>query len=138
MSQELYRQCIDACVRAVTQCEMCLNNCLVSDVPHDFYRCMQLCRDCSSVCMLCLRLLSANSEFAQAVCAVCSSVCQSCADACADHAEVAEYFKSCAEACRTCAEQCAKIGRNEPAADNAEPRLFRLKDPTIKRRNLGT
>lgn len=126
MSQELYRQCIDACVLALSQCEICLNNCLLEDNPKQFYRCIQLCRDCSTVCAAALRLLCANSEFAQGICAVCSKICHACADECSPLQEVSQSFRACAEACRNCAQQCAKISHNEPAADD-EAVLFQLK-----------
>lgn len=126
MSQELYRQCIDACVLALSQCEICLNNCLTQDNLKQFYRCIQLCRDCSTVCAAALRLLCANSEFAQVICVVCSKICRACADECSRLQEISESFHACAAACRDCAEQCAKIAHNEPAADD-EAVLFQLK-----------
>lgn len=101
-------------------------------------RCMQLCVECSGVCldtipqcleaggkharpdhismlMNCARICATSAEFLlngskQHVytCEACAKVCQECADDCANTGSE-EFMTRCAEVCRRCADSCRKM-----------------------------
>lgn len=102
------QSCIDACNACADACDICTMACLQEDEMKMMARCIALDIDCAQICRLAAALMARGSEFAAAVCAVCTQACQACGDECAKHQ--AQHCQDCAAACRRCADECRRMG----------------------------
>lgn len=101
MSLEKYDATIQACLSCAMHCERCLAECLLEKNLENMKRCIELTRECSSVCILTSRFLASDSDFVPQICNLCIEVCEACAAECAKN-----YMDPCAEACQKCADAC--------------------------------
>lgn len=96
---------IDACLACFAACEMCATECIkMVDAQH--LRCINLCRDCADICMLCVKLGERESEFSDELMKLCAEACNACAEECNRFAAAHPHCKECAIACHECAEEC--------------------------------
>jgi len=107
MPLEKYQNSIDACNDCTVACELCATECLHEQDVKMTARCIELDRDCATICATAARLMASGSDFADRVCGVCAEICQACGDECAKHE--AQHCQDCARACRRCAEECRKM-----------------------------
>ena len=105
-----YQSCIDACNACAESCELCATSCLREEDVKMLSRCIQLDRDCASVCWTALQLMSRDSEHVKQICNICAELCDACAEECERHQHM-EHCKLCAQACRKCAEERRKMTR---------------------------
>jgi hypothetical protein len=103
-----YQSCIDACNACAESCELCATSCLREEEVKMLSRCIQLDRDCASVCWTASQLMSRDSEYVKQICNICAELCDACAEECERHQHM-EHCKLCAQACRKCAEECRKM-----------------------------
>jgi hypothetical protein len=107
MSNERFKDCIDACLRCAMECENCATSCLHEQDVKMMANCILLDRDCADICLVTARLLARGSEHGEHMMRECAEICEKCADECAKHPM--DHCKVCAEACRACAEECRKM-----------------------------
>jgi hypothetical protein len=105
-----YQSCIDACNACAESCELCATSCLREEEVKMLSRCIQLDRDCATVCWTASQLMSRDSEYVKQICNICAELCDACAEECERHQHM-EHCKLCAQACRKCAEECRKMVR---------------------------
>jgi ferredoxin len=60
-----YQSCIDACNACAESCELCAISCLREEDVKTLSRCIQLDRDCASLCWTASQLMSRVSEYAK-------------------------------------------------------------------------
>lgn len=96
---------IDACLTCFEACESCATEC-IDMVEENHLQCISLCRDCSEICTLSVKLEQRDSDFKQQVLKLCADICNACANECEKFDEH-DHCTKCAEACRKCAEVCA-------------------------------
>src|ERR671915_1011746 len=68
-----YQSCIDACNDCAESCELCATSCLREQDVKMLERCIQLDRDCATVCWTASQLMSRDSEFVKQICNTCAS-----------------------------------------------------------------
>ena len=103
-----YQSCIDACIACAESCELCATSCLREEDVKMLSRCIQLDRDCATVCWTTSQLMSRDSEYVKQICNICAELCDACAEECEEHQRM-KHCKLCAQACRKCAEECRKM-----------------------------
>ena len=69
-----YQSCIDACNACAESCELCATSCLREEDVKMLSRCIQLDRDCATVCWTASQVMSRDSEFVKQICNICSKV----------------------------------------------------------------
>jgi hypothetical protein len=107
MSHEKFQSCIDACIACAITCEHCASECLKEDDVKMMIRCIELDRECASVCRSAAELMSIGGPHASLLCSVCADICEACAQECERHE--AEHCQECAEECTACAEECRRM-----------------------------
>ncbi|UVT20386.1 MAG: four-helix bundle copper-binding protein [Nitrospira sp.] len=106
------QDCINACFSCAQMCERCADDMIgMTHQSHDdlMTRCIRLCRDCASICILSAQWMSRSSLQTQSLCRLCAEICDQCAEVCERHAPDHPLCGPCAEACRRCAESCREI-----------------------------
>ena len=58
MSHERFQSCIDACIACAIACEHCASECLKEEDVKMMVRCIELDRECASVCRSAAELMS--------------------------------------------------------------------------------
>lgn len=110
MSHEKFQSCIDACIACAIECEHCVSACLNEEDVKMLIRCIELERECASVCRSAAELMSLGGQHAASLCHVCAEICDACAEECEKHTEHGmEHCRACAEECRRCAEECRSM-----------------------------
>lgn len=99
-----YQECIDACLKCMTDCEYCLEKMIGKNSHND---CPHCCRECLDICDLCAKALARGSKYSAQYCELCAEICEWCAEQCAAHDH--EHCQKCAESCRKCAEECREV-----------------------------
>jgi hypothetical protein len=107
MSHERFENCIDACVACAIQCEHCASECLREKDVKTMLKCIELDRQCASVCRSAAELMSIGGAFALALCNACAEICEACAEECEKHDM--DHCQECADECRSCADECRKM-----------------------------
>ncbi len=108
LQNEKYQSCIDACFACAESCEYCATCCLREQDVKMLVRCIQINRDCATICLAAGTAMSRDSEYAKIACKVCADVCDACAQECEKHADM-DHCQKCAQACRKCAEECRRM-----------------------------
>jgi hypothetical protein len=103
-----YENCIDACNICAESCEFCATSCLREQDVKMLERCIQLDRECASICYTALQIMSMDGEHAKQVCRLCAEICNACAQECEKHTQM-DHCQQCAQACRKCAEECSRM-----------------------------
>ena len=70
--------------------------------------CVQINRDCASICWTASQFMSRDSEYAKQICNVCADICETCAEECERYTDM-DHCQQCAQVCRRCAEECHKM-----------------------------
>lgn len=70
-------------------------------------KCIELDRECASVCRSAAELMSIGGSHATLLCAACADICEACARECESHDM--DHCQECAEECSACAEECRKM-----------------------------
>jgi hypothetical protein len=104
---ELWQECIDACISCAVVCERCANDCLYERDASAMAECVRLDRDCAAICWTAAGFLSRGSRFMDDICRQCAIICEACADECARHEY--EHCMICARAARKCAVACREM-----------------------------
>jgi hypothetical protein len=73
-------------------------------------RCIQLNRECASICYTASQIMSMDGEHAKQICSVCDDICNACAQECEKYTQM-DHCQQCAQACRRCAEECSRMAR---------------------------
>jgi hypothetical protein len=102
------QNCIDACVCCALECERCAAQSLKGEAGNGVpSRCIELSRQCASVCRAASELMAMGGEFSSLLYNACAKICLACAT------EWEKYdtadCRHCANACRSCAEECRKL-----------------------------
>jgi hypothetical protein len=63
-----YQSCIDACNACAESCELCATSCLREQDVKMLERCVQLNRDCATICWTTSQLMSRDSEYVKQIC----------------------------------------------------------------------
>lgn len=108
LQNQKYQDCIDASNKCAESCEFCATSCLREQDAKALERCVQLDRDCATVCWTASQLMSRDSEYAKKFCSLCAEFCDVCAEECEKHQQM-EHCRLCAQACRKCAEECREM-----------------------------
>ena len=83
MTNSMFASCIQACSNCALVCETCASACLREDDVKMMARCIELDRDCADICRLAAILMSRESYYANAVCALCAKIGRACGEECA-------------------------------------------------------
>ena len=70
-----YQSCIDACNICAESCEFCATCCLREQDVKMLERCIQLDRECASICYTASQIMSMDGEHAKLVCRLCADIC---------------------------------------------------------------
>lgn len=107
MSNQKFKDCIDACVACAVACSDCATECLNEEEVKMLTKCIKLDLEGAAICRSAAEVMSLGSGYSGHLCRVCADVCKACAEECEKHAEMGmEHCRVCAEACRECAEVC--------------------------------
>lgn len=104
MVNSKYQDCIDACQKCIVVNQDCLINMAGQKSMNDCPKCCVVCID---ACYVSVKMMAADSQYAEQYCKICAEVCDYCAGQCAEHDH--EHCQACAKACRECAEACRKM-----------------------------
>src|SRR5687767_14364974 len=107
MSHEKFQACIDACIACAIACEHCASECLKEESVKQMIHCIELDRECASVCRSAAELMSMRGAHGALLCTACADICDACARECAMHEM--DHCQECAEVCQACAEACRKM-----------------------------
>lgn len=80
--------CIDACNACAKSCEFCATSCLREQDVKMFERCIQLDRECASICYTASQIMSMDGEHVTDVCRVCADICDTCGQKCEKHKQM--------------------------------------------------
>lgn len=108
LQNEKYQNCIDTCNACADSCEFCATSCLREQDVKMLERCIQLNRECASICYTKSQVMSLDGEHVREICRVCADICDACAQECEKHKQM-DHCQRCAEACRICAAECRKM-----------------------------
>ncbi len=99
-----YSNCIKACQQCSVACQECLAAMAGKESNTDCPLCCELCMDS---CLVAVKFMAADNEFAIDYCKACMDVCAWCAEQCMKHDE--RHCRECAEFCLRSIEQCRKV-----------------------------
>ena len=108
LQNDKYQNCIDACFNCAESCEYCTTCCLREQNVKMLTRCIQLNRDCATICLAAAAFMSRDSDYAKQVCNICADICEACVQECEKHTDM-DHCQKCAQACRKCADECRKM-----------------------------
>lgn len=108
MSHEKFKSCIDACNACATACEHCASEDLKENDVKKMIDCINLDRECSSICRTAAHIMSMGGKFSKDICTLCANACDACADECEKHTGM-KHCVACAAECRNCAKECRKM-----------------------------
>lgn len=110
MSNQKFKDCIDACMACAVACNHCATACLQEEDVKMLSKCIQTDLECEVFCRSAAEVMSLGSSYSEQLCRLCAEVCDACAEECEKHAEMGmEHCRECAEACRQCAEACREM-----------------------------
>ena len=107
VKENMYQECIDACLACMDACNMCFDACLKEDDVKMMSECIRLDRECADICAFAAKSMQTNSPFAKEICMLCAYICEACGQECRKHDM--NHCQMCAEACFSCAEACRKM-----------------------------
>lgn len=110
LQNQKYQSCIDACNACAESCEFCATSCLREQDVKALERCIQLNRECASICYTASQGMSMDGEHVKQICSLCAEICDTCAQECEKH-EHMDHCQKCAQACRRCEEECRRMAR---------------------------
>ncbi|QDH78559.1 four-helix bundle copper-binding protein [Echinicola soli] len=98
---------IEACLTCFAACEKTAAI-SIKMADADYLRCIALCRDCTELCILCVKLDERDSDYKHQIMNVCIDNCLACAEECERFPNSEDHVKS-AKACRKCVEEMQKL-----------------------------
>ncbi len=104
-----HKDCIDACLQSVFNCEYCAASCLREDdsaIPL-LKRCVQLNMECAEACIAAVKMMSIGGVHADDYCRLCAKACEACARECEKHDY--DHCRACAAATHLCAKKCRSV-----------------------------
>lgn len=109
MTNQEFKNCIDACYACATACDNCATSYLEEPKVKEMTRCIQLDCYCADICRLAASFMARAGElegdkYARQLCNLCAQICEECGVECEKHE--AEHCQRCAEACKRCADEC--------------------------------
>lgn len=107
MSHERFQSSIDACVACAVECEHCVSECLNENDSKMLIHCINLNRECASICRSAAELMAIGGQHSRRLWEVCAEICDACAVECEKHRM--DHCELCAAQCRVCAEACRKM-----------------------------
>src|ERR1043165_5434508 len=107
MTNEKFRECIDACQQCVIACNHCANACLHEEDVQQLSRCIRLDLECATFCSAAVQVMSINGKLSAELCELCSKICLLCAEECEKHDHM-DHCRECALTCHKCAEVCGQ------------------------------
>lgn len=96
-----YPDCIEACLRCMRDCTICLNEMAGTASDND---CPKCCIECIDICDITAKALIRNSKYTVDYLHLCAKICDWCAKQCGAHEN--DHCQACAESCRKCAAMC--------------------------------
>ena len=108
LQNQKYQTCIDACNDCAESCEFCATSCLREQEVKMLGRCIQLDRECASMCYTASQIMSMDGEYTKQICKICADICNACAQECEKHKQM-DHCQKCAQTCRRCAEECSRM-----------------------------
>jgi|SRR5215216_6462545 hypothetical protein len=75
LQNQKYQTCIDACNACAESCELCATSCLREQDVKMLERCIQLDRDCATICWTASQFMSRDSEYVKEICNTCAKLC---------------------------------------------------------------
>jgi hypothetical protein len=90
------KQRIRAYFQCVIACEMCIKDC----TNDRLIRCLELCRECSELCTLGMRLESQFAISSQGYYEFCKQICMLCSEECLKYATIHSSCNNCYQACK--------------------------------------
>lgn len=110
MTNQQFKEYIDACVACAVACSYCATECLKEENPKNLAKCIQLDLECAAICRSAAEVMSLRSQFSAHLRRVCADACIACAQECEQHAQMGmDHCRECAEACRHCADICEQM-----------------------------
>ncbi len=70
-------------------------------------RCIQLNRECATICLVAAQLMSLGSDEIKEISRICAGICEACEAECRKHQN--EHCAECATACDNCAKECLSM-----------------------------
>lgn len=98
MPQPYFEETIHDATDCMTQCEVCVVECLQSPDVERLRECILLCLDCADVCRALLALLGRTSEHSREMISFAREIVTQCGAECRKHKEM-QHCIACAEAC---------------------------------------
>src|SRR2546423_9673212 len=95
----LFKNCIEACLRCAALCNHCASSCLQEEEIKMMARCIQLDLECAAICYAAAQIMSMGSDNAEELCKICGDACIACAEECSKHTQ-SKHCQECAGACR--------------------------------------
>lgn len=108
LQNQKYQSCINACFECAESCEFCTTSCLREQDVKMLTTCIQLNRDCATICLAAAAFMSRDSKYAKQICNICADICEACAQECEQHTNM-DHCQKCAQACRRCTDECRKM-----------------------------
>ena len=71
LQNQKYQSCIDACNGCAESCKLCAISCLREQDVKMLERCIQLDRDCATICWAASQFMSRDSEYVKQICNTC-------------------------------------------------------------------
>jgi len=98
---------IASCMRCAAICNYCATSCLLHNDANEMAKCIQLTRECASICLLAAEVLSIGGVTIDSMCSLVEEICQHCSDECFKYNN--EHCSECADMCRRTISACTNI-----------------------------
>ena len=102
-----YQSCIERCSKCSVTCEQCATACLKEPNVNELTLCIRLDMECAAICTAAVKIMTLESNHANAICQLCADICTACAEECEKHDH--EHCRECAVVCRECAAECVSM-----------------------------
>lgn len=107
VNNQMYEQCIQACLECMEACNTCYDACLREEDIAKMADCIRMDRECADICAFAAKAMQSGNPFAKQICQLCAEICEACGNECKKHDH--DHCQRCAEACFKCAEECRKM-----------------------------
>jgi hypothetical protein len=108
-------KCIQLCRDCNTMCTQTIAHCLKLGGRHAAPDHIRLLADCAQLCAVSADYMVRESPFHNQVCRLCSELCKQCAKDCEHVAGDDQMIKQCIEMCRKCAGSCERMASKTAA-----------------------
>lgn len=88
LQNQKYQNCLEACNACAESCEFCATLFVREQDVKMLERCIQLNRECASICHTASKVISMHGEFPKQICNLCADICDACAQECEKHSQM--------------------------------------------------